>query len=334
MRKSAVLYVIITVIIVMAALAGCRDNALSNAINGGTAKKSIVCTTFPQYDWIREILKERQEDFELTLLLERGGDLHSYQPSAANIAMISSADMLVYVGGESDEWVGGVLRDALNEDMIKVNLMDALGAAIREEELAEGMESRGERNALSFGNEKEYDEHIWLSLKNAAVLTETLLEGIKRLDGTNSSYYESNAKAYIEELRELDRLYEGAVKDADVKTLLFGDRFPFRYMAEDYALGYYAAFPGCSAETDASFDTITFLAEKADGLDIHAILVIEGSSLRLAGMIRDNTRGKNQEILAINSLQSVALKDIENGFTYINAMRDNLEVLKKAMKRQ
>lgn len=310
-------------------MAGCQSGAFATKINPNTEKYSIVCTTFPQYDWIRQIVGERADCFELTLLLDKGGDLHSFQPTAQNVAQISSADMFVYVGGESDKWVEDALKGAVNKDIKVVNLMEALGTAVKEEEVVEGMQEAD--NGHHHAGEIEYDEHIWLSLKNAAALTRVLSDNIQQLDAENAAYYASNEQAYVTELSALDQAYADAVSSADMKTILFGDRFPFRYMTEDYGLDYYAAFVGCSTETDASFETITFLAGKADELGLHTILVIEGSDQKIAEIIKQNTRDKNQEILTMNSLQSVTAKDIDNGFTYMKAMQDNLEILKKAM---
>ena len=315
---AAVLCILLCVL-----LTGCK----SSTNHTGLAKYSIVCTTFAQYDWIREILGAHSDNFELTYLLEKGGDLHSYQPTAESMARISSADLFVYVGGESDEWVEEALKGAVNQEMCVVNLIDTLGDRVWEEEVVEGMQAHEEHS----DGETEYDEHIWLSLRNAAHLTDALSEKIGQLDAENAAYYAENAKAYIQELHALDDAYVDVVSKAQHNTLLFGDRFPFRYMTEDYGIDYYAAFAGCSTETDASFETITFLSGKADELELHTILAIEGSDQRIAEIIRQNTRSQNQEILTMNSLQSVTAKEIEGGFTYLGAMQDNLEVLKKAL---
>ncbi len=292
-----------------------------------TAKYSIVCTTFPQYDWLREIIGENADSFSLMLLLDKGGDLHSYQPTAESIARISSADMFVYVGGESDTWVEDALKGAVNKDMRVVNLMDLLGGMVKEEELVEGMQCYEEAEH----EETEYDEHVWLSLKNAAYLTGALSETLQELDAEHAQEYAANAAAYIESLNALDREYADAVKQSEKKTILFGDRFPFRYLTEDYGINYYAAFAGCSTETDASFETVTFLSGKVDELGLHTILTIEGSDQKIAEIIRENTHGKNQQIQIVNSLQSVTAKEIQDGFTYLKAMRENYEVLKNAL---
>ncbi|MDE7268823.1 MAG: metal ABC transporter substrate-binding protein [Lachnospiraceae bacterium] len=326
MQKKRLWSCILSVILCTLTLTGCTGSVSDK--DTGAAKKSIVCTTFPSYDWTREILGAHLEEFELTLLLDKGGDIHSYQPTAKNIATIASADLFVYVGGESDEWVAEVLRNTGKQDMLMVNLMEALGDAVKEEEAVEGMREHHHGDAVE---EAEYDEHVWLSLKNAQILTQALSDNIKQLDEANSKDYAENEEAYVEQLKVLDKEYADAVSASDKTTLLFGDRFPFRYLTDDYGLDYYAAFTGCSTETDASFETITFLSGKADELGLGVILTIENSDRRIAEVIKQNTRDQNQEILILNSLQSVTAKDIDNGFTYLKAMRDNLEVLKKTL---
>lgn len=326
MQKKRSWSCILSVILCVLMLTGCTGSASDT--DTGAVKKSIVCTTFPSYDWTREILGAHLEEFELTLLLDKGGDIHSYQPTAKNIAAIASADLFVYVGGESDEWVAEVLRNTGNREMLVVNLMEALGDAVKEEEAVEGMQEHHHGEAVE---EAEYDEHVWLSLKNAQILTQELSDNIKQLDRANLEDYTANEKAYVEQLKALDREYADAVSASDKTTLLFGDRFPFRYLMDDYGLTYYAAFTGCSTETDASFETITFLSGKTDELGLNAILTIENSDRRIAEVIKQNTRDKSQAILTLNSLQSVTAKDIDNGFTYLKAIRDNLEVLKKAL---
>lgn len=328
MQKKKRLALFLTVLLCMLTLTGCQSGAANADTKNGAAKKRIVCTTFPTYDWTREILGTHLEDFELTLLLDKGGDLHSYQPTAGDIATMISADLFVYVGGESDEWVTEVLRNAHNQEMRVVNLMESLGDAVKEEEAVRGT---AEQHHEHDSDEEEYDEHVWLSLKNASALTKALSDNIKQLDEANAEDYAANEKAYLAQITALDDAYANAVREAKKKTILFGDRFPFRYMTDDYGLEYYAAFTGCSTETDASFETITFLSGKVDELGLHAILTIEGSDQRIAEIIKQNTRDKNQEILTMNSLQSVTAKDIEGGFSYLKAMQDNLEVLKKAI---
>ena len=294
------------------------------------SKKSIVCTTFPQYDWIANILGNKAGSFELTLLLNNGTDLHSYQPSIKDIAKISTCDLFIYVGGESDEWVENVLASAKNKNMLVVNMMEALGENVYEEELIEGMQ--GEEEEDEDGEEgPEYDEHIWLSLRNAALLTQTLSQNIQKLDSKNAGEYKKNTDAYISKLNALDAQYSKAVAVAKYNTLLYADRFPFRYLTEDYGIKYYAAFIGCSAESEASFETIKFLSDKLKQLELPAVLTLEKSDKKIAKTVIEASGKKNVKILEMDSIQSVTQKEIKAGKNYLNTMEKNLETLKAAL---
>ena len=295
------------------------------------SKKSIVCTTFPQYDWIRNTIGEKSNTFELTLLLNNGTDLHSYQPSVKDIAKISTCDLFVYVGGESDEWVEKVIESAKNKNLVSVNMMQVLGDRVYEEELVEGMQGEEEDDETEGEEEPEYDEHIWLSLKNAVILTDYLSDQIQKLDTKNAITYKKNTSAYTKELKALDEEYFLSLAIYSRNVLLFGDRFPFRYLTEDYGLYYYAAFVGCSAESEASFETITFLAKKLDELGLPAVITLEKSDKKIAKTIIAASASKNQKILEMDSIQSITQKEIKAGKTYLSAMKKNLEVLKEAL---
>ena len=295
-------------------------------------KMNIVTTIFPEYDWVMNILGDNPAGAEVTMLLGNGVDLHSYQPTADDILKVSTCDMFIYVGGESDEWVEDALREAANKDMVVINLMEVLGDQVKEEEVVEGMQGEDEEEHEEEEEGPEYDEHVWLSLRNAVALTDSISKALQKIDGENATVYQNNTDAYIAKLRDLDKQYEDAVSSASVKTLLFGDRFPFRYLTDDYGLSYYAAFVGCSAETEASFETIMFLAGKVDELGLHAVMTIEGDDHRIAETIVQNTRAKDQQILSMDSMQSVTSKDVENGTTYIGLMENDLAVLKEALK--
>ena len=316
------------------------------------SKKSIVCVTYPEYDWVMNILGDKAASFNVTLLQNNGTDLHSYQASIKDIAKISVCDMLVFVGGESDEWVEKAVAEAKNKNMIVVNMMEALGDKVKEEEVVEGMQAEEEEDHDEdehehehadhdhdheghhhhHHDEVEYDEHVWLSLRNAAALVQTLAQKISELDSANAAVYKANAASYAKALDDLDAQCKKAVAAAAKKTILFGDRFPFRYLADDYNLKYYAAFVGCSAETEASFETVIFLAKKVDELGLNAVLTIEKSDKKIAKTIVSNTKKKSAEILEMDSLQSITQKDIKAGRSYLSAMKKNLEVLKKALK--
>lgn len=332
-----------------------------NSIEKGNSNKiSIVCTTFPQYDWVKNILGEEAERFYVTLLLDNGVDMHSYQPAVKDIATAGSSDLFIYVGGESDTWVEDALKEAKNKDLKAINLMESLDNFVKEEEVVEGMQE--ERKSLGHSHEKsskekqeqtqkeshensqeingqkevadeepEYDEHIWLSIRNAEIMVKNIEKAIEQLDSDNAKVYQNNAENYIKKLDTLDKQYANTIQNAKYKAILFGDRFPFRYMADDYDLKYYAAFAGCSAETMAGFETVTFLAKKADELRLPVILTIENSDGRIAEAVKSNTTKKNQKILAMNSLQSVTKEQIADGITYLQVMQENLSVLSEAL---
>ena len=332
-----------------------------NSIEKGNSNKiSIVCTIFPQYDWVKNILGEEAERFNVTLLLDNGVDMHSYQPAVKDIATAGSSDLFIYVGGESDTWVEDALKEAKNKDLKAINLMETLGNSVKEEEVVEGMQE--ERESLGHSHEKsskekqeqtqkeshensqeingqkeaadeepEYDEHIWLSIRNAEIMVKNIEKAIEQLDSDNAKVYQTNVENYIKKLDTLDKQYANTIQNAKYKAILFGDRFPFRYMADDYDLKYYAAFAGCSAETMAGFETVTFLAKKADELRLPVILTIENSDGRIAEAVKSNTTKKNQKILAMNSLQSVTKEQIADGITYLQVMQENLSVLSEAL---
>lgn len=312
-----------------AVLSGCApqdDSAASNKLN-------IVTTIFPAYDWVREILGDETDRAEITTLLDSGVDLHSYQPTVDDIVKISDCDLFLYVGGESDGWVDDALKNAPNKERKVIRLLDVLGDSAKAEETVEGMQEEEHEEEAEHDHEEEaeYDEHIWLSLKNAQMLVAAISEALQETDPARKDTYAANAAAYAEKLSALDGEYRAAVDSGKYKTLLFGDRFPFRYLADDYGLDYYAAFPGCSAETEASFETVSFLAGKMDALGLPCVLTIEGTQHKIAETIVQNTAQKNQQILTMDSMQAVTANDAASGVSYLSIMEKNLSVLKKAL---
>ena len=502
---------IITLVLVLAMavslFTGCGKKNNAETGESDSNKLSVVTTIFPEYDWVREILGGKAESTDLTMLLDNGVDLHSYQPTADDIVKISDCDLFIYVGGESDEWVKNVLKNAVNKKMKVINLLEMLGDSVKTEETVEGMQEddhghghshdeqlteddirdrtlsdfagawkslhpyllngdldkfcqhraeededssttkdtylekfkaswqcdaekisingntitftygdgktvsaeytyagyqpklddegkirsvryqfettsadapkyvqfndhghepgEAEHFHIYFGNDgfdalmsgktnpffvkdalsaedildelmghdhgEEKDEHVWLSLKNAQALCVTLADALCAIDPDNKNTYIANAAAYRDKLAALDADYKAAVDGAAHKTVLFGDRFPFRYLVDDYGLRYYAAFAGCSAETEASFETVSFLAKKVDELGLPCVLTIEGAQHRIAETIVQNTAGKNQKVLTMDSMQSTTSKDVANGATYLSVMEKNLSVLKEAL---
>ena len=294
-------------------------------------KLKIVTTIFPEYDWTRAVLGEREADVELTMLLDNGTDLHSFQPAVKDIMKVSGCDLLIYVGGESDEWIEDALKSAQNKDMKTINLMEILGDSIKEEETVEGMQESEHDHDHEDEEEKEYDEHVWTSMRNAEVICDAIAEALEEMDPENKEIYQSNAEVYKEKLSALDEEYKETVNNANQKTLVFADRFPFRYLVDDYDLSYYAAFSGCSAESEASFKTVTFLAGKVDELGVKSVLTMEKSDDRIAQTVIENTKAKDQKILQLNSMQSITSEEIADGATYLSVMEDNLGTLKKAL---
>ena len=505
MKKMIPLFLVLTMAVGL--LAGCGKKNAAEKGESDSNKLSIVTTIFPEYDWVKEILGDKAESTDLTMLLSSGVDLHSYQPTADDIVKISDCDLFVYVGGESDGWVESVLKNADNKNVKVINLLNVLGDSVKTEETVEGMQetehahdhskevstfedhevqdrslsdwagswqsaypfaldgtlddafaamaeegemtadeyktyyqngyktditnigiegdhiaftyedgkkvgsdykyigyyiqnwSTGTKAAMyrfeavdrtsgapiyiefndhmiesaapehfhirmsneSFDaivdpekswptffpadmtgedlcehmeghdHEEEADEHVWLSLKNAKTLVGAISNALQELDPDNKDTYAANAAAYIEKLSTLDGAYQSAVDGAARKTVLFGDRFPFRYLVDDYGLRYYAAFAGCSAESEASFETVSFLAKKVDELKLPCVLTIEGKSHKIAETIVENTAEKNQKILTMDSMQSMTSEDVANGTTYLSVMEQNLSMLKEAL---
>ena len=334
MKKSIAFFLII--LLFLSTFFGCASPSEDD--NNKDKKLSIVVTTFPQYDWVREILGDQINNVELTLMLDSGTDLHNFQPTVKDIALVSNCDMFIYVGGESDTWVKDALSASNKDDMVIINLLEALGDSAKEEEIVDGMEHKHDSEEHEHEEESHdehdnvTDEHVWLSLRNAQKLCTLISSELSKLDADNEQLYFANAEKYNERLAELDAEYEKTINASKGKYLLFADRFPFRYLTDDYNLEYSSAFAGCSAETEASFETIVFLSKKIDELALHSVMVIEGSDQSIAKTIINNSKEKNQEILVIDSLQSVTAKDISSGTTYLSVMEKNLEVLSQALK--
>lgn len=332
-----IIIILLSVALIAGMLAACgkpNDETTTLPAAPAAEKHSVVTTIFPVYDWVRSLLGSRTADYDITMLLDSGVDLHNYQPSAADIVKISNCDVFIYVGGESDGWTQDVLAQAENKDMIVINLLETLGDRVKAEEVKEGMEPEHEEEPddAEDGEEEEYDEHVWLSLKNAAILCAYIADRLAEAAPEDKADIEANAAAYAEQLNALDARYEAAVNAAKVKTLLFGDRFPFRYLADDYGLDYFAAFVGCSAETEASFETIAFLANKVDELGLNAIMQIETADGSIAETIKNTSKAKNQTIYTLDSLQSATAKDVADGKTYLGTMEANLATLTEALK--
>ena len=309
MKKT--IAILLSVIFVVLSVSSCATQKVSD-------KKSIVVTVFPEYDWVMNVIGDLSEEYEVNLLLKNGSDLHSYQPSTKDMASISSCDLFIYVGGESDFWVEKALEKPMNKNRTVINLMKILGSRAIEEEGEEG-------------EAPEYDEHVWLSLKNAILFSKHICTELSRIDDKNAKKYLENTANYLSRLTELDENYSKVVNESSFNTLIVADRFPFAYLCKDYNIQYYAAFDGCSADTEASFETVIFLAEKLDESGLNCVLKIESSDDSLPNTIINNSKNKNRKILTLDSIQSVTMKDIESGTTYLSLMQSNLDILRDAL---
>ena len=301
-------------------LAGCGTASAEGSQEAKKDALKVVTTIYPLYDWARNI----DPDADLTMLLDNGVDLHSYQPTADDIVKICNADVFLYVGGESDEWVEGVMEKA--GDKVKaISLLDLLGDNVKEEEIVEGMEAEeGEEE------KEECDEHIWLSLKNASIAVSEMEKVFAEIKTSNAEAYQANAADYQKKINDLEAKYANFFSSVTNKTILFGDRFPFRYLADDYGLTYYAAFAGCSAETESSFETILFLAGKVDELNLKTVYVTETSDGKIAQTVIDNTKNKDAKIVTVNALQSIT-GDKKDKVTYLNLMEENLKAFQDSL---
>ena len=302
-------------------LTACQDSDWEN----GNLK--IVTTIFPEYDWTLNVLGDHAESVNIKNLLNSGIDLHSYQPSVADITYIATCDLFIYVGGESDKWVENALKKATNENMVVIKLLDVIGDSALDEEHKEGMQ--GEEKDHDHDDEDESDEHVWLSLKRAKTVVKAIETALEKLDADNAADYAANAANYCQKLDELDAKYQQVVANGVNKTLIVADRFPFRYLFADYGLDYYAAFSGCSAESEASFETIAFLARKVDELQVKSIIKTDTGGDKIPQTIINNSKNKNLKILTLNSLQSVGVKEHAK-VSYLEFMESNLEVLREA----
>ncbi len=328
-RKTGIISLAMAV--AAAGLTGCGASRESDtaAVTGGaktSGKLSVVCTIFPEYDWVKQIMGDHADEADVTYLLSSGTDLHNYQPTASDIMSISSCDIFIHVGGESDKWVEDALDEAVNKDMQVIDLLELLGDSAKEEEVKEGMEAEEEEEEDG-EDEVEYDEHVWLSLKNAQTVCSAISEALSKADPDNAEDYSSSLADYTKKLADMDESFRAVTENAENKTLIFGDRFPFRYLFDDYGLDYYAAFVGCSAESEASFSTISFLSDKLNELECDTIFTIENSDKSIAEAVIRNSDRKDCTVAELNSIQSVSMNDVNSGVTYLSLMQQNCDVL-------
>ena len=295
-------------------------------------KIKIVCTIFPQYDWMRNIIGE-SENIELTLLIGNGNDIHGYEPSAADIMKIAESDMIVYLGENIDGWVSEAIERSGREDIKKIALAECEGVELKNISSASHSHDEHDHSDDHDHDHGALDEHLWLSLKNASVLTSTLCEAICELDAANAQRYRDNAAKYTAELAELRLEFDAAVAKASEseRFVLFCDRFPFVYLLEEIGVDYSAAFEGCSADVDADFGTVMRLIEEAEEHNVRYVALTESSDGSLARTVADSVKGREVGLLTFNSMQAVSKKQIDAGACYLSIMRENLRVLSIAL---
>lgn len=298
---------------------------LSGCAQPQSAKKlQVVAAIFPEYDWVRQIVGD-DDSVELTLLVDDGVDPHSFQPAVSDMVTAANCDLLIYGGGESDQWLTKL--EATNPNRETLVLLPLLGAQAHQEEVVEGMEAHEEGEAE---DDAEMDEHVWLSLRNASLFCQAITDALCRLNPGKADTYRANLAAYQQQLDALDNDYRSAMDASPNRTIVVCDRFPFRYLVEDYGLSYYAAFPGCSAETGASFETVVFLSDKVKELGLNALLVTESSDGRMAKAVAQNAGSADMPVLTLNSMQSVSGESAKS-LDYLTVMSENLRVLKQAL---
>lgn len=309
---------ILLVALLLLGVAGCGTPAEDG-------KFHVICTVFPQYDWVRNIIGE-DSNIKLTLLMDSGADLHNYQTNANDLYAISTCDLFIYIGGDSDKWVPDALKNPANKERKALALIDVIDPIESEHEHEGDAHEEGHE-----GHDHTADEHVWLSLRNADIMIAEITELLAALDPENADTFRKNAEAYSAKLLELDRKYLECVGGGKRNKLLFADRFPFSYMAKDYGLEHEAAFSGCSAEVEVSFSTLANLIDYVNVNELPYVMVTESGDQELAKAVIAKTNTKDQKILVMDSLQSVNRVRINEGATYLGIMESNLAVLQQAL---
>ena len=315
-RMKRFISLILIAILLTALPMGCSRQ--KNIGSGG--KISVITTIFAPYDFARAIAGDKAD---VVMLLPPASESHSFEPAPQDIIKVQNCDVFIYVGGESDAWVGNILSSVDIGNMKIVTLMDCVEMV--EEEIVEGMEEEKDAD----GKEGvEYDEHVWTSPRNAKLIVQKISDAICEADVSNAPVYRQNTAAYLEKLDVLDAAFTAVVNQAARKTIVFGDRFPFRYFADAYGLKYFAAFPGCSTETEPSAQTVAFLIDKIKAEHIPVVFHIELSNRKMADTISEETGAK---VLLLHACHNVSRDDFINGVTYIELMTRNVEALKEAL---
>lgn len=322
-------FIAILMLLMTLTLAGCSSQPADTGTSTSTADLTVVCDNFAAYDWTKNVIGD--VNARLILLGANGADMHSYQPSASDFAMLQDCDLCIYIGGESDSWVA----EAMQQTATKAYAMPLLTVIANNMPLltVNNENISADEHDHDHADEPELDEHIWLSLKNAVICTNAIAEKLAEIDHDNADSYRANADNYCAELTQLDSEYQAAIDTAAFDTILVADRFPFAYLVEDYRLNWFAAYAGCSAETGASFETVKFLSDTLAELKLPAVITCENADTALAQTIIKTAGLADCDIITLDSLQSVTQGDIMGGKTYIGAMTENLAALTAALNR-
>lgn len=316
-------------------LTGCgtgrAEDASEKAQDDG--RISVVTTIFPQYDFVRQIAGD---SVDLKMLLKPGEETHSYEPTPQDIIAIQNSDIFIYVGGENDAWVEDILDSMPDAGMRTLKLIDCVDT-VEEEHVEDMQEQPGHSHEEEeyHGDEieeahsvHEIDEHVWTSPVNASAIVDEIKELLAQTDPENRQRYEENAEAYEAELAALDAAFREVVDNAGRRLVIFGDRFPFRYFADEYGLDYYAAFPGCASDTEPSAAVMAFLINKVAEEKVPAVLKMELSNENIANAIAEAT---GTEVRTFYSCHNLTAEEFENGETYLSMMQKNVETLKEVL---
>ena len=302
-------------------LAACGAGGGAAAAEGQSNKSlTVVTTLFPAYDFARELCGGR---CEIVLLVPPGAETHSYEPTPQDLLRIQSCDLLICNGGESEAWLDTLL-DGADGAFAVLSMLDCVDAL--EEEHKEGMQRIREEEDEE--DEIEYDEHVWTSPRNAAVICRAICEELCALDEAGAEEYRGNCESYCAKLDELDAAFRDIVAEARGNCLIFADRFPARYFVEEYGLDYFAAFPGCADDTEPSARTVAFLIDRVRGQNIPAVLYIEYSNQKMADVVCEDT-GCGKRLF--HTCHTVSAEDLKNGATYLGLMWANTESVKEAL---
>ncbi len=306
-------------------LAFCASGCACGRASGEDGNRlSVVTTIFAPYDFVRQIAGDR---VECRMLLKPGTEAHSYEPTPQDIIMLTECDLFIYVGGENDAWVEDILSSVDASGMRTIKLLDCVEKRY-EEEAVEGMDTGRGHGHGAQEDRAEWDEHVWTSPLNAVLISEAIAGCLAELDPDNAGEYGRSMESYRAELEALDREFREIAEKAGHNTLVFGDRFPLRYFTEEYGLEYYAAFPGCASETEASAATIAFLIDKVRDDKIPIVFKIELSNGNMARTVAAEGGARVETFYTGHNLTR---QDYENGETYITLMYRNAELLREAL---